>query len=72
MTAEEFVEKWSGVELSERQASQEHFIDLCGMLEVETPAQADKTGENYCVGEAVKVMAAARNPTKSLEATSLC
>jgi hypothetical protein len=29
MTAEQFVEKWSRADLSERAASHEHFIDLC-------------------------------------------
>jgi hypothetical protein len=31
--AARFVEKWSGVELSERAASQEHFLDLCRLLD---------------------------------------
>jgi hypothetical protein len=45
MTAEQFVEKWSRTELSERAVSQEHFIDLCGPLGVETPAHADYAKE---------------------------
>jgi hypothetical protein len=43
--AQKFVEKWSGVELSERAASHEHFIDLCNLLDQPTPASADATGE---------------------------
>ncbi len=30
--AQKFVEKWAGVELSERAASHEHFIDLCRLI----------------------------------------
>jgi len=30
--AERFVEKWRDVELSERAASHEHFIDLCRLI----------------------------------------
>ncbi|HEY2584257.1 MAG TPA: hypothetical protein VGI81_00675 [Tepidisphaeraceae bacterium] len=36
--AERFVEKWSAADLSERAASQEHFIDLCRLLGQPTPA----------------------------------
>ena len=31
-SAEQFVQKWSPVELSERAASHEHFLDLCRLL----------------------------------------
>lgn len=47
ITPAEFVEKWSKVELSERAASQEHFIDLCRMLGQPTPAEHDATGAEY-------------------------
>ena len=43
MTPEQFVEKWSQVQLSERAASHEHFIDLCRLLDQPTPASADAT-----------------------------
>src|SRR5713226_2744384 len=43
----EFAEKWAGSTRSERAASQEHFIDLCRMLGVPTPNEADPTGERY-------------------------
>jgi hypothetical protein len=36
-SAEHFVAKWSQVELSERAASQEHFLDLCRLLGQPTP-----------------------------------
>ena len=48
MTPAEFVAKWRASELKERSASQEHFIDLCRMLDEPTPADADPTGERYC------------------------
>ena len=43
-----FIRKWSDSRLRERQASQEHFIDLCRMLGQPTPAEDDPLGERYC------------------------
>ena len=34
--------------LKERSASQEHFIDLCHLLDEPTPAEADPSGDTYC------------------------
>ena len=34
--------------MKERSASQEHFLDLCRLLDEPTPAEADPTGETYC------------------------
>ena len=48
MTPNEFITKWRASELKERSASQEHFIDLCRLLDEPTPADADPTGETYC------------------------
>ena len=48
MTIPEFIAKWRKVELKERSAAQEHFIDLCNVFEHPTPAAADPTGENFC------------------------
>ena len=48
MTPEIFITKWRAVELKERSAAQEHFIDLCRLLGEPTPAEADPTGEMYC------------------------
>jgi len=48
MTVTEFITKWRKVELKERSAAQEHFIDLCRLLEHPTPADADPTGEKFC------------------------
>ncbi|HEV2127401.1 MAG TPA: type IIL restriction-modification enzyme MmeI [Thermomicrobiales bacterium] len=43
----EFVEKWRGVTRTERSAAQEHFLDLCRVLDVPTPAEVDKHGATY-------------------------
>lgn len=43
----EFARKWMGSTRTERAASQEHFIDLCRMLGVPTPNEADPTGDTY-------------------------
>jgi type II restriction/modification system DNA methylase subunit YeeA len=42
-----FAQKWLGTRRTERAAAQEHFIDLCRMLDVPTPNEADPTGETY-------------------------
>ncbi|MFL6290609.1 MAG: class I SAM-dependent DNA methyltransferase [Thermoanaerobaculia bacterium] len=41
----EFIQKWSQVSLSERSASQQHFLDLCEVLGHPKPAAADPKGE---------------------------
>jgi hypothetical protein len=64
LTPEEFVQKWSKAQLSERAASQEHFIDLCRLIGQPTPAQADSTGEDYCFEKHVKVIGAASKGSK--------
>ncbi len=48
MTVAEFIAKWRKVELKERSAAQEHFLDLCNVFGHPTPAAADPTGEKYC------------------------
>ena len=48
MTVAEFIAKWRKVELKERSAAQEHFIDLCHVFDHPTPAFADPTGETFC------------------------
>ena len=47
MTPSEFAAKWAGSTRSEKAAAQEHFIDLCRMLGVPTPNEADPSGEWY-------------------------
>ncbi len=48
MTPAEFRHKWTGHELKERSACQEHFLDLCRLLQHPTPAEADPKGEWFC------------------------
>lgn len=40
MTPEQFIDKWSRADRTERQAAQEHFIDLCHVLGEPTPNEA--------------------------------
>ncbi len=58
-TPAQFVAKWSQTDLSERAASQEHFIDLCRMLGQPTPAEHDATGAEYTFEKGVAVTDAA-------------
>src|SRR5262245_40243039 len=44
MNVPEFQAKWQGSALKERSAAHEHFLDLCRLLGMPTPAEADKTG----------------------------
>ena len=48
MTPQEFINKWRDVELKERSAAQEHFIDVCRLIDEPTPVEADPTGETFC------------------------
>jgi hypothetical protein len=48
MTVSEFIGKWRKVDLKERSAAQEHFLDLCNVFDHPTPAAADPTGESFC------------------------
>ena len=79
MNPAEFVAKWSPVELPERAASQEHFIDLCRLLGQPTPAEHDATGAEYTFEKGVAVTgprlgqgprATAASPTSGGEASS--
>src|SRR4051812_26538402 len=64
LTPDEFVHKWSKAQLSERAASQEHFIDLCRLLDQPTPAEADASGTDYCFEKHVKVVGSASKGSK--------
>ncbi len=46
MTPTEFIAKWQASTRNERAACQEHFIDLCRLLDEPTP-NSDPTGEDY-------------------------
>ena len=48
MDAQAFIAKWKASELKESSAAQEHFIDLCRLLDEPTPAEDDPSGQRYC------------------------
>jgi hypothetical protein len=64
MTPARFIAKWSRSQLSERAASQEHFIDLCHLLSQPTPAERDATGAEYTFDKSVSVTAGASKGAK--------
>lgn len=47
MTPAEFKKKWSRYTGKESSADQEHFTDLCRMLQHQTPVEADPSGEDF-------------------------
>ena len=47
LSAASFAAKWRDNARRERASSQEHFIDLCHLVGVPTPNEADPTGEHY-------------------------
>jgi hypothetical protein len=47
LNPQEFVGKWRNVQLKERSAAQEHFLDLCQLLQHPTPAEFDPTGQTF-------------------------
>jgi hypothetical protein len=47
MTPHEFIAKWKKADLSERSAYQQHFLDLCELLDQPKPAEVDPKGEWY-------------------------
>ena len=47
LSPRDFVAKWRITRSKERSTAQEHFIDLCRMLGVPTPNEADPTGDHY-------------------------
>jgi type II restriction/modification system DNA methylase subunit YeeA len=44
----EFIRRWKDSELTERQGSHSHFIELCDILNELPPASADPKGDHYC------------------------
>jgi type II restriction/modification system DNA methylase subunit YeeA len=54
MTPEEFIAKWRGSQLSERAAAQSHFNDLCDLLGVPKPTDADRRGGDYTFEKATR------------------
>jgi len=47
LNPQEFVIKWRNVQLKERSAAQEHFLDLCRLINHPTPAEYDPGGEKF-------------------------
>src|SRR5208282_4483818 len=47
MTPQQFIAKWKPMDLSERSACQQHFLDLCELLVQPKPAEVDPKGEWY-------------------------
>ena len=45
MNVQDFITKWRRVELTERSASQQHFLDLCEVVGHPKPAEVDPAGE---------------------------
>lgn len=54
MTPEQFIEKWKASTRTEKSASQEHFLDLCELLEVPKPGDVDPHGAEYTFEKAAK------------------
>lgn len=44
MTPDGFIRMWGGVTIKKKQASQEHPLDLCAMVGVESPDKAAPKG----------------------------
>ena len=63
-TVAKFIAKWSRTNLTERAASQEHFIDLCRLLGQPTPAEHDATGAEYTFEKGVTVTGPASRGTR--------
>ena len=55
MTPQEFVRKWRYVQLKERAAAQEHFLDLCQLVNHPSPADYDPTGQTFTFEAGVKL-----------------
>lgn len=49
-----FISKWSRVELTERSASQQHFLDLCELVGHPKPAEVDPRGEWFTFERGVR------------------
>lgn len=47
MNVAEFIDKWCRAELTERSAAQQHFLDLCDLLDHPKPAEVDPKGEFF-------------------------
>ncbi len=64
MQPADFISKWSKAQLSEQAASHEHFLDLCRLLGVKTPAELDPVGDTFTFEKGAKVSAPASAGSK--------
>ncbi len=48
MTPHEFVQRWLGHTQTERQSYQQFFLDLCHLVDHQTPAEYDPSGTTFC------------------------
>jgi hypothetical protein len=51
-----FVQKWAASRGAERAAAQEHFIDLCRLLDEQTPNEADPSGDFYAFEKGARTL----------------
>jgi type II restriction/modification system DNA methylase subunit YeeA len=56
ITPSAFVQKWAASKGSERATAQEHFIDLCRLLNEQTPNEADASGDFYAFEKGAKTL----------------
>jgi hypothetical protein len=54
MTPQEFVGKWQAVTANERAVAQSNFNDLCALLDVPSPLEADPSGRDYAFEKSVR------------------
>ena len=47
MNVAQFIAKWQRAELTEQSASQQHFLDLCAVVDHPEPATVDPTGDRF-------------------------
>ena len=56
MTPQQFIFKWKQANLNERSAAQQHFLDICELLEQPKPAAVDPDGTHYTFERGVHKM----------------
>src|SRR5438874_777679 len=54
MDAQAFVDKWRRSKRTERSAAQEHFLDLCEVLQHPKPGEVDATGAVFTAERRVR------------------
>lgn len=55
MTPEDFIDKWRKNTRTEKSAAQEHFLDICELLEVDKPASVDPSGTWFTFEKHIKI-----------------